>query len=191
MIRHFYTFIYLFNAAPTLSSAVCWIAWAENSVRPSVRASALPAPSYLPQKKSGRATFPEISKRWVEMSKSPSRDLRCRPNVTEPSQAESQSQARPGQAEPIAPTSFTQFPQAPPICISGLRPGLCGSGSQIISPQNPEYHVVSVFFFDFSCCFPDFVIARRRRRHGLAAVFFFLTFQTFRALSFLNVSEVF
>ena len=51
VIRHFYTFIYLFNAAPTLSSAVCWIAWAENSVRPSVRASALPAPSYLPQKK--------------------------------------------------------------------------------------------------------------------------------------------
>ena len=79
------------------------------------------------QKKNGRATLPEISKRWVEMSKSLSRDLRRRPTATEPSQAESQSQARPGQAEPIAPSSFTQLPQAPPICISGLRPGLCGT----------------------------------------------------------------
>ena len=61
------------------------------------------------------------------MSKSLSRDLRRQPNITEPSQAESQSQARPGQAEPIAPTSVTQFLQAPPICISGLRPGLCGN----------------------------------------------------------------
>ena len=83
-------------------------------VRPSVRASALPAPSYLPpKKKTGRATFPEISKRWVEMSKSLSRDLRRRPNVTELSQSESQSQARPCQAEPIAPSSFTQLLQAP------------------------------------------------------------------------------
>ena len=94
-------------------------------VRPCVRPRSRRRATFL-QKKIGRATLPEISKRWVEMSKSLSRDLRRRPNVTEPSQAESQSQARPGQAEPIAPSSFTQLPQAPPICISGLRPGLCG-----------------------------------------------------------------
>ena len=86
--------------------------------------AAAPSAELPSSKKNGRATFPEISERWVEMSKSLSRDLRRRPNVTEPSQAESQSQAEPGQAEPIAPSSFTQLPQAPPICISGLWPGV-------------------------------------------------------------------
>ena len=90
------------------------------------------------KKKVGRATFPEISKRWVEMSKSLSRDLRRRPTATEPSQAESQSQARPGEAEPIAPSSFTQLPQAPPICISGLRPGPVGMRVGLHSFRQPR-----------------------------------------------------
>ena len=70
-----------------------------------------------------RSTFPKCSSGDGEMSKSLSRELRRR---TEPSRAESQSQVEPGQAEHIAPSSCTQLPPAAPICISGLRPGLCG-----------------------------------------------------------------
>ena len=69
VIRHFYIFIYLFNAAPTLSSVVCWIAWAENSVRPCVRASVRAPGAELPSSKKKLAELPS--------PKFPSGGLKC------------------------------------------------------------------------------------------------------------------